>query len=163
MEPPLRVHSRFSRSRHLSRLSFDTAVRSPDEHWEDMSSRPKSMTDFQSLLDASTPVNGQGYQRKKPSISLAQGLMMDSPRTLSIPDAPPMARPSSANGPWSENLFYAYAQKVYTTVFTTPLLHCEPLNWDSWANHWLCRATTHNRLRSSLPLPLPQSQTIGGR
>lgn len=76
------------------------------------------MSDFQSLLDASTPLNGQGLPRKKPSISLAAGLMMtnESPRPYSLPDTPAMAQSSSASGPWSENLFYAYAQKVYTAV-----------------------------------------------
>ena len=71
------------------------------------------MSDFQSLLDASAPLNGNGLPRKKPSISLAQGLMMtsESPRSYSIQDENPMAR-SSASGPWSDNLFYAYAQKV---------------------------------------------------
>ncbi|KAL1610706.1 hypothetical protein SLS60_002376 [Paraconiothyrium brasiliense] len=71
------------------------------------------MSDFQSLLDASAPLNGQGLPRKKPSISLAAGLMMtnESPRSYSIPDTPALARPASAGSPWSENLFYAYAQK----------------------------------------------------
>ncbi|KAF1976719.1 hypothetical protein BU23DRAFT_551198 [Bimuria novae-zelandiae CBS 107.79] len=124
MDPPsYRTHSRFARSAHFSRQAFDTALRSPDEQWEDMSSRPKSMTDFQSLLDASAPPNGQ--PRKKASISLAQGLMMtsESPRSYSIPDV------SSASGPWSENLFYAYAQKSdyaqsspYILTFTNALI-----------------------------------------
>jgi len=83
-----------------------------------MSSRPKSMSDFQSLMDAAPPLNGQGLPRKKPSsLSLAAGLMMtsESPRTYSTPDTP-AAQSASAGRPWSDNLFFAYAQKVYTTV-----------------------------------------------
>ncbi|KAK3214471.1 hypothetical protein GRF29_19g262764 [Pseudopithomyces chartarum] len=112
MEPPAhRRHSRFPRSTHFSRQSFDT--RSLDDHWEDRSSRPKSMSDFQSLLDASASVNGNGHPRKKSSISLAQGLMMttESPRSYSLPDESSVANPAPQDGPWSQNLFYAYAQK----------------------------------------------------
>ncbi|KAJ4299342.1 hypothetical protein N0V90_004587 [Kalmusia sp. IMI 367209] len=69
------------------------------------------MTDFQSLIDASTPLNGQGLPRKKPSISLAAGLMMTSESPRSMPGTPAQMQTTSASGPWSENLFYAYAQK----------------------------------------------------
>jgi hypothetical protein len=97
-----------------------------DYYWDDMSARPKSMSDFQSLIDASTPLNAlnaQARHRSKPSLSLAAGLMMtttttatESPRNFSRPSTPATAPSATAGGPWSENLFYAYAQKVYTTV-----------------------------------------------
>lgn len=79
--------------------------------------RPKSMTDFQALIDAT---NGQGLGRKKPSISLAAGLMMASEGPRSRPGTPAQAHSHSTMGPWSENLFYAYAQKVYTAVPLPP-------------------------------------------
>ena len=81
--------------------------------------RPKSMPDFASLLDASyTPVPPEKERyRKKPSISLAAGLIMasetQSPR--SYPHTPQQAQQQEQDG-WSEGLFYAYAQKVYTPV-----------------------------------------------
>lgn len=80
--------------------------------------RPKSLPDFAALLDASKPTPWKDHQRKKPSISLAAGLIMattESPKSTSMPDAP---RRKSSQGPedWSENLFYAYAQKVYGPV-----------------------------------------------
>lgn len=79
------------------------------------------MSDFQSLIDASAPLNalnGQGLLRKKPSLSLAAGLMMttESPRNFSRPTTPATAPSAPTTGPWAENLFYAYAQKVYAAV-----------------------------------------------
>lgn len=76
------------------------------------------MSDFSSLLDQHTPL-GKGYgverPRKKPSISLAAGLIMNS--DTNTPRSMP-ATPQYANSPprhdgrgYSENLFYAYAQK----------------------------------------------------
>ncbi|KAF9729416.1 hypothetical protein PMIN06_005868 [Paraphaeosphaeria minitans] len=121
MEPrPSRMHSRSSRSVHSTTHSSEPPLHSVREHyWDDMSARPKSMSDFQSLSDASTPLNalnalnGQGLPRKKPSISLAAGLMMttESPRNFSRPTTPATAHAAAAGSPWSENLFYAYAQK----------------------------------------------------
>jgi len=70
--------------------------------------RPKSMPDFQALVDASTPLNG--LTRKKPSISLAAGLIMaaDSPRY----SPQTLHQTPGKNTDYSDNLFYAYAQKV---------------------------------------------------
>ena len=121
-----------------------------------MSSRPKSMSDFQSLLDASATLNGHGHPRKKPSISLAQGLMMttESPRSNSLPDEPPTANSAPQGGPWSQNLFYAYAQKVYTTV-PTPLLPLRPLARTGLANRTVSRATSPSPHPTSSPSPPP--------
>ncbi|KAF2649256.1 hypothetical protein K491DRAFT_669299 [Lophiostoma macrostomum CBS 122681] len=82
-------------------------------------SRPKSMSDFASLLDASyTPVAFEKDRpRKKPSISLAAGLIMaemQSPKTL--PHTPQQTQQQQEQDGWSEGLFYAYAQKVYPPV-----------------------------------------------
>jgi hypothetical protein len=123
------MHSRAARSVHSTTHFSDPPLHPVKEHyyWDDMSSRPKSMSDFQSLIDASTPLhalnNGQPRHRSKPSLSLAAGLMMttattttESPRNFSRPSTPATAPSAPAAGPWSENLFYAYAQKVYTTV-----------------------------------------------
>lgn len=90
-------------------------------------SRPKSMPDFSALLDASTPLTTREQPRKKPSISLAAGLIMASESPKSVPNTPQLAQRKSA-GDWSDNLFYAYAQKVYTPV-SDPLLHT-PLFWN---------------------------------
>jgi hypothetical protein len=93
--------------------------------------RPKSMSDFSQLQDQHTPL-GKGYgverPRKKPSISLAAGLIMNSEMNThtprSIPPTPQDSRsPSRYDGrAYSENLFYAYAQKVWhpTAQNTTP-------------------------------------------
>jgi hypothetical protein len=91
------------------------------------------MPDFSALLDSSTPlfearaqnrrqtspVRGLGYPRKKVSISLAAGLIMntDSPKTTPLSD-PPLKQ--SLDGTKEEEeervsedaLFYAYALKV---------------------------------------------------
>jgi hypothetical protein len=96
-------------------------------------SRPKSMPDFSALLDASTPlfearaqnrrqtspVRGQGYPRKKVSISLAAGLIMngtDNPKNAGALDSP---YKQSLDGTQEEDqhvsegaLFHAYALKV---------------------------------------------------
>ena len=79
-------------------------------------SRPMSMPDFSALLDASTPLhNRRELPRKKPSISLAAGLIMATESPKSFPNTP--QPPLSKIAPdWSDNLFYAYAQKVYGTV-----------------------------------------------
>lgn len=89
------------------------------------------MPDFSALLDASTPlfearaqnrrqtspVRGQGYARKKVSISLAQGLIMntDSPKGTGA-ESP---QKQSLDGTKEEeeqvnggSLFHAYALKV---------------------------------------------------
>lgn len=76
--------------------------------------RPKSMPDFSALLDASTPLSGKDQPRKKPSISLAAGLIMASESPKSMPNTP--QHPQAKAGEWSDNLFYAYAQKVYMPV-----------------------------------------------
>ncbi|KAF2119779.1 hypothetical protein BDV96DRAFT_568197 [Lophiotrema nucula] len=82
-------------------------------------SRPKSMSDFAALLDASTPLHHPSERmRKKPSISLAAGLIMNhesqngTPRSL--PDTPHLlnGRMGGAGGEGQESLFFAYAQKA---------------------------------------------------
>jgi hypothetical protein len=95
-------------------------------------SLPKSMPDFSALLDASTPlfearaqnrrqtspVRGQGYPRKKVSISLAAGLIMntDNPKNTGSLDSP---MKQSLDDTREEEelgsdgaLFHAYALKV---------------------------------------------------
>ncbi|EAT91005.2 hypothetical protein SNOG_01356 [Parastagonospora nodorum SN15] len=98
-------------------------------------SRPKSMPDFSALLDASTPlfearaqnrrqtspVRGQGYPRKKVSISLAAGLIMnENQKNAGALDSP---YKQSLDGTQEEEqdvsedaLFHAYALKVRTPV-----------------------------------------------
>lgn len=74
------------------------------------------MPDFSTLLDASAPLhNRREVPRKKPSISLAAGLIMatDSPKILS---STPQQESSKIGPDWSDNLFYAYAQKVWHAV-----------------------------------------------
>lgn len=86
--------------------------------------RPKSMSDFSALLDASTPIPPSERPRKKPSISLAAGLIMasESPRTIESmsqhlnSNGYPPGGGRGNEGVGNGNLFYAYAQKVYTTV-----------------------------------------------
>ncbi|CAI6342484.1 unnamed protein product [Periconia digitata] len=79
--------------------------------------RPKSMPDFAALLDSSKTVPWKEHPRKKPSISLAAGLIMatDSPTKNAYAPGVPTRKDSNSNEPqdWSDNLFYAYAQKVY--------------------------------------------------
>ncbi|KAF2845299.1 hypothetical protein T440DRAFT_278160 [Plenodomus tracheiphilus IPT5] len=95
-------------------------------------SRPQSMPDFAALLDSSTsmfekrihsrrqtsPERKNVHLRKKPSLSLAAGLIMnnESPRSM-LPPASPV-KPRSREGPPSvgieeqqedEDMFYAYA------------------------------------------------------
>ncbi|PVI02445.1 hypothetical protein DM02DRAFT_522927 [Periconia macrospinosa] len=74
--------------------------------------RPKSMPDFAALLDASKPISWREAPRKKPSISLAAGLIMatESPKNGYMSDMP-QRRDSQGLEDWSDNLFYAYAQK----------------------------------------------------
>ena len=99
------------------------------------------MPDFSALMDASTPlfearaqnrrqtspVRGQGHPRKKLSISLAAGLIMntDSPKGIAHPGSP---QKQSLDGTREEEevgaeggLFHAYALKVWTH---TPLHQC---------------------------------------
>jgi hypothetical protein len=80
-------------------------------------SRPMSMPDFSALLDASTPLHSRReLPRKKPSISLAAGLIMattESPKSLYNSPQQPLTK---AGIDWSDSLFYAYAQKVYGPV-----------------------------------------------
>ncbi|KAH8711813.1 hypothetical protein GQ44DRAFT_626452 [Phaeosphaeriaceae sp. PMI808] len=95
-------------------------------------SRPKSMPDFSALVDSSTPlfearaqnrrqtspVRGQGHPRKKLSISLAAGLIMnsDGPKGIESLDSP---KKQSLDGTKEEeeddvnetSLFHAYALK----------------------------------------------------
>jgi hypothetical protein len=128
--------------------------------------RPKSMPDFTSLLDASSSPPVRTYEnerpRKKPSISLAAGLIMASsesnsahasPRSAMMPPPAPPPRPSSAEkkgnyrGEWSEGLFYAYAQKVLAPL-THLLLHQPLFQWQS-EDEWLivvvlCSLITRN-------------------
>jgi len=82
--------------------------------------RPKSMSDFSQLLDQHTPL-GKGYgierPRKKPSISLATGLIMNqssegTPRSGPATPRDTNSSPRQDAKGYSENLFYAYAQKV---------------------------------------------------
>ncbi|KAF2677958.1 hypothetical protein K458DRAFT_318196 [Lentithecium fluviatile CBS 122367] len=77
-------------------------------------SRPMSMPDFSALLDASTPLHSRReIPRKKPSISLAAGLIMattDSPKSL--PNTPQQGKVGKIGEEWSHNLFYAYAGTV---------------------------------------------------
>ena len=89
------------------------------------------MPDFSALLDASTPlfearaqnrrqtspVRGQGYARKKVSISLAQGLIMNTENPKSNGAESPLKQ--SLDGTREEeeqihggSLFHAYALKV---------------------------------------------------
>jgi hypothetical protein len=90
------------------------------------------MSDFASLLDASYhPVSPEKERpRKKPSISLAAGLIMasetQSPRSL--PLTPQQTQQQQEQDGWSQGLFYAYAQKVYPPV---PL----PFLWPLFALH----------------------------
>jgi hypothetical protein len=93
-------------------------------------SRPRSMPDVSALLDTNTPlyearaqnrrqtspVRGQGHPRKKASISLAAGLMMntepksatfDSPYKQSLDSTTEEEEKMSEGG-----LFHAYALKV---------------------------------------------------
>ncbi|KAF2267204.1 hypothetical protein CC78DRAFT_577401 [Lojkania enalia] len=76
--------------------------------------RPKSMPNFESVLDVSRPVSlthprsrspDKSLLRKKPSISLAAGLIMNN-------DPPRSPTKQHIDGrEWCEGLFYAYAQK----------------------------------------------------
>lgn len=105
-----------------------------------MADRPKSMTDFSALMDASMPLFGSkiqarrstspkrqerrsperaaGHSRKKPSMSLAQGLIING--ELNAPKSPYRQTHSlgedqgQSNGvdAGEESLFYAYALKV---------------------------------------------------
>ncbi|KAF2737397.1 hypothetical protein EJ04DRAFT_510291 [Polyplosphaeria fusca] len=75
--------------------------------------RPKSMPDFSALLDASTPLTAREHARKKPSISLAAGLIMNSTESPKNFSNSPVRMRQDGEGELSENLFYAYAQKVY--------------------------------------------------
>ena len=109
-----------------------------------MVNRPKSMPDFSALMDASTPLfeskinarrstsperkspergeRAAGHSRKKPSMSLAQGLIING--ELHPPKSPYRqghSRGSQESGTdgldnGEESLFYAYALKVYTTA-----------------------------------------------
>jgi hypothetical protein len=98
-------------------------------------SRPMSMPDFSALLDTTTPlyeartqnrrqtspVRGQGHPRKKASISLAAGLMMntDNPKSGSL-DSPykqSLDGTTEEEEPVSEGgLFHAYALKVGDSI-----------------------------------------------
>ncbi|KAF2748266.1 hypothetical protein M011DRAFT_466679 [Sporormia fimetaria CBS 119925] len=85
-------------------------------------SRPKSMSDFQSLFDASYPplatIPERERPRKRASISLATGLKMLSSETQSPKSMEPVSRATngvngvSENASYSDSLFYAYAQRV---------------------------------------------------
>jgi hypothetical protein len=99
------------------------------------------MPDFSALLDASTPlfearaqnrrqtspVRGQGYPRKKVSISLAAGLIMnDNQKNAGLIDSP---HKQSLDGTQEEDqhvsegaLFHAYALKVGSLVNTSNVL-----------------------------------------
>lgn len=71
-------------------------------------SRPKSMTDFSNLLTSSQQSILE-KPRKKPSISLAAGLIMAAESPKSIPNTPSQ---SHGGGGISDNLFYAYGRRV---------------------------------------------------
>ena len=111
--------------------------------------RPHSVPDFSQYLAhiQSSPTR----HRKKPSISLAAGLIMagESPKTAtpSSPDAKAGAFAVESN------LFYAYAQKV-RSPYTTTSAH-------SKLTH--LRLTRRTRLPTSSPSPMPPSQTGGGK
>ncbi|KAF2008012.1 hypothetical protein P154DRAFT_568835 [Amniculicola lignicola CBS 123094] len=68
-------------------------------------SRPKSMTDFAQLLEVSKPT----FPRKKPSVSLAAGLIMATESPRQHPSSPQLMHGKSEGT--RDNLFYAYAQK----------------------------------------------------
>ena len=116
---------------HFSSLQFykrpSHSASDVPRHLRPTMSRPMSMPDFSALLDASTPLQSRREQpRKKPSISLAAGLIMattESPRTQPNTPLPPLSKIAPD---WSDNLFYAYAQKVYGTVAC-------PSPFPSWA------------------------------
>ena len=108
-----------------------------------MANRPKSMPDFSALMDASMPLfdsktrarrgtspernspergeRAAGHSRKKPSMSLAQGLIING--ELHPPRSPyrqTHSRGSQDSGTdgvdgGGESLFYAYALKVRST------------------------------------------------
>jgi hypothetical protein len=80
--------------------------------------RPKSMPDFAALIDPSSPLPWKEHQRKKPSISLAAGLIMatESPKMGHMTTSPSPLGKVQHGEDWSENLFYAYALKVYGLV-----------------------------------------------
>lgn len=144
-----------------------------------MSNRPKSMTDFTALMDASMPLfesktnarrstspdrkspeRGEraAGSRKKPSMSLAQGLIING--ELHPPKSPYRQTHSKGsqdggsnaveNG--EESLFYAYALKVclLLVVIETLLIRYG-------------RATTQTRLRTSSPSRPRTSAHSGGR
>lgn len=109
-----------------------------------MSNRPKSMTDFTALMDASMPLfesktnarrstsperkspergeRAVAHSRKKPSMSLAQGLIING--ELHPPKSPYRqthsrgSQDGGSNGVENgeESLFYAYALKVYVLL-----------------------------------------------
>lgn len=102
-------------------------------------SRPKSMSDFASLLDTSyQPLAGISEKqrpRKKGSISLATGLIMASDMqsrrdSVMSPRAVNVANESG----YSEALFYAYAQKVCIHYLSAPLLPVYPEDLQRNAN-----------------------------
>ncbi|ORX93933.1 hypothetical protein BCR34DRAFT_580269 [Clohesyomyces aquaticus] len=111
-----RSRTTFSSSTHFSSALVRRLSNNPTEM-----ARPKSMPDFSHLLfDASgMPIPHEGRERdhsrprKKPSISLAAGLIMASDSPKSIPNTPQHTQGAHEGG-YSNTLFYAYAQKVYT-------------------------------------------------
>ena len=144
-----------------------------------MSNRPKSMTDFTALMDASMPLfesrtnarrstspdrkspeRGEraAGSRKKPSMSLAQGLIING--ELHPPKSPyrqTHSRGSQDGGSsgaenGEESLFYAYALKV-----------CSLLVWIQTLLNKYDRATMPTRLRTSSPSQPWTSAHIGGR
>jgi len=134
-------------------------------------SRPKSMPDFSALLNASTPlfearaqnrrqtspVRGQGYPRKKVSISLAAGLIMnENQKNAGALDSP---YKQSLDGTQEEehdvsedSLFHAYALKVSTPVFVCLVRKLTLTH----------RATSRTLLLTSSRSPRPPSARNGG-
>lgn len=148
-------------------------VEKKEDQTAKMSSRPKSMSDFAALLDASTPIHSSERPRKKPSISLAAGLIMnsESPRTLESMSqhmnggglAPGGSR--SSEGASNGNLFYAYAQKVYTYVpqpFPRPCFVRHTYG-SKETNHGLSSLTAQSRRLTSSHSRTLLLQTNGGR
>lgn len=125
---------------HSTNSANTVASRSQIRSESIMANRPKSMTDFTALMDASMPLfenktnarrstsperkspergeRAAGHSRKKPSMSLAQGLIING--EMHPPKSPyrqTHSRGSQDGGTnavdnGEESLFYAYALKV---------------------------------------------------
>ncbi|PSN72211.1 hypothetical protein BS50DRAFT_569753 [Corynespora cassiicola Philippines] len=113
-------------------------------------SRPTSMPDFSALLDASHSVtesfstgthSTESYSikeqsRKKPSISLAAGLIMGNGSPKSQPNTPRPVHPQPNDDAPTENLFYAYAQKVLASDYAQSPPYILTFASASVCDHW---------------------------